>query len=168
MTPLMGTILLFAGSYAPQGWAFCEGQLLSIGDHAQLFSLLGTAYGGNGVTNFGLPDLRSRVPVGAGQGPGLSPYMRGQVAGTETAKLSVAQLPAHTHHVMGNDSPPAVATPRTAFLGGARIYNGAGAESAMNPTSVSETGEGAPHANLPPVLAMHYIIAVDGEYPPRP
>src|ERR1044071_3337098 len=96
-TPFVAEITIFAFNFAPRGWALCQGQLLAISQNTALFSLLGTMYGGNGVTTFGLPDLRGRTPVHVGQGPGLSPYDQGQVGGTETESLTVSQLPAHSH-----------------------------------------------------------------------
>src|SRR4051794_30340022 len=98
-TPFIGQISLFGGNFAPRGWAFCNGQLLAVSQNTALFSILGTTYGGNGQTTFALPDLRGRVPVHFGQGPGLSPYQLGEVGGTETTTLNVNQLPPHTHAV---------------------------------------------------------------------
>src|SRR6185436_412469 len=96
--PFIGMIVMFAATFAPRNWAFCDGQLLSIAQNTALFSILGTTYGGNGQTTFALPDLRSRVPVSTGQGPGLSNYSLGQVGGTETVTLNINQLPAHVHN----------------------------------------------------------------------
>src|SRR6476469_8745709 len=95
--PFLGSIIIFGGNFAPKGWAMCNGQILAINQNTALFSLLGTTYGGNGTTTFALPDLRGRVPVGMGQGPGLSPMTEGQVGGTETVTLTVNQLPNHNH-----------------------------------------------------------------------
>src|SRR6478672_10112699 len=95
--PFLAEIIMFAGNFAPRGWAFCQGQILSIAQNTALFSLLGTTYGGNGQTTFALPDLRGRVPVGTGQGPGLSNYDLGQVSGSESVTLTVSQMPAHNH-----------------------------------------------------------------------
>src|SRR4026209_391528 len=95
--PFLGEIVMFAGNFAPRGWALCNGQILSIAQNTALFSILGTTYGGNGQTTFGLPDLRSRVPVGQGQGPGLSPWTLGEQNGFENVTLSATQMPAHNH-----------------------------------------------------------------------
>ena len=103
-SPFIGQITLFAGNFAPRGWAFCNGQLLSIAQNTALFSILGTTYGGNGQTTFALPDLRGRVPVHAGQGPGLSNYDLGQQGGAESVTLTTAQMPAHTHPANANAS----------------------------------------------------------------
>jgi len=97
--PFVGQISIFGFNFAPRGWAFCQGQLLSIAQNSALFSLLGTTYGGDGVTTFGLPDLRGRVPNGVGQGPGLANYVQGEVSGTESATLTVNNLAAHSHGV---------------------------------------------------------------------
>src|SRR5689334_24076195 len=95
--PFLAEIVLFAGNFAPRGWAFCWGQILSIAQNTALFSLLGTTYGGNGQTTFALPNLASRFPIGAGQGPGLSNYTLGQLAGTESTTLTINNMPAHNH-----------------------------------------------------------------------
>lgn len=102
MEGYIAQIILFAGTFAPRGWAFCQGQILSISQNTALFSLLGTTYGGNGQTTFALPDLRGRAPIGTGQGPGLSSISLGQMAGTENVTLLITQLPAHTHTVTVN------------------------------------------------------------------
>src|SRR5437879_6406836 len=101
--PFLGMIIIVPFNFAPRGWAFCAGQIMPIAQNTALFSLLGTAYGGNGETTFALPDLRSRLPIGAGQGPGLSPYALGQVSGTESVTLNVTQMPQHTHLVNANN-----------------------------------------------------------------
>src|SRR5437879_11862971 len=100
-TPLLGSIIMFAGNFAPRGWALCNGQILPIAQNTALFSILGTTYGGNGQTTFALPDLRGRVPVGSGQGPGLSNYDLGQQGGSESETLTVNQMPEHTHAITG-------------------------------------------------------------------
>src|SRR5271166_5833783 len=97
--PFLGEIRIFGGTFAPLGWAFCQGQLLPIAQNTALFSLLGTTYGGDGVSNFALPDLRGRVPMGMGQGPGLSPYVQGQMGGAESVTLTTQQMPPHSHSV---------------------------------------------------------------------
>src|SRR5579872_2904742 len=102
--PFIGAIVLFCGNFAPAGWALCNGQLLSISQWTALFSILGTTYGGNGTTNFALPDLRGRVPIHPGQGPGLSPYTLGQTGGVETVSLSINNLPAHSHALNGDNT----------------------------------------------------------------
>ncbi len=116
MEPLVGQIILFAGGYAPRGWAFCNGQLLPIAQHKALFSLIGTIYGGDGITNFALPDLRGRVIVGTGQAPGLSQYARGATVGKESVTLTTAQLPQHRHELMGSTSIATRAAPNGASV----------------------------------------------------
>ena len=169
-TPFIGQITLFAGNFAPRGWAFCNGQLLAISQNTALFSILGTTYGGNGQTTFALPDLRGRVPIHPGQGPGLSPYDLGQQGGTETVTLSVSSLPAHTHSVSPGATNGAQTTNRPARAvparGGAYAASPS-ADASMAPTSSAATGGGQPHANTQPYLGLNYIIALEGIYPSR-
>lgn len=167
MEPFIGMITMFGGNFAPRGWAMCNGQLLPISSNSALFSILGTTYGGDGVSTFGLPDLRGRAPVHAGQGPGLSNYALGEKTGTEAVTLTTAQIPSHTHAVQGNDEPPNAQSPRNGLLGGADIYNNRPAESAMDASAVTSTGGGQAHSNIQPVLAVNYIIALEGLYPSR-
>ena len=168
-SPFIGEIILFAGNFAPRNWAFCNGQLLSISQNTALFSILGTTYGGNGQTTFALPDLRSRVPVHAGQGPGLSSYALGQVGGEETTTLTVNQMPAHAHTATN----PAANTDPTsnrpaASLAPARggAYGPTPAAQLAGPT-VAPTGGSQPHSNLQPHLTLNYIIALFGIFPSR-
>lgn len=155
--PFIGEISIFAGNFAPRGWAFCEGQLLMIAQNTALFSILGTTYGGNGATTFGLPDLRGRFPMGPGTGPGLTPRTLGEVSGSESVTLLVNQIPAHTHWLSLSDS---VTT-------GVEAIAGVAAGGAMSPTNTTTTGESQPHENMPPYLAIHFIIALEGIYPSR-
>lgn len=115
--PFVGEIRMFGFNFEPQGWAFCDGRLLPISQNAALFSLLGTTYGGDGVSTFALPDLRSRVPVSLGQGEGLSSYAEGQAGGTETVTITPAQMPAHTHAVNASSSPAASERPAACWPG---------------------------------------------------
>jgi len=170
----VGEIRMFGGNFAPQGWATCDGQLLPINQNAALFSLLGTYYGGNGSTTFGLPDLRGRFPINWGQGVGLSPYQLGQHNGTETVSLTQSQTPAHTHvatAVTAADTSTAVATPKgNLWAANSAIPTYAPSTSAltpMNPGAVSVAGGSQPHNNLPPFLVVTYIIALQGYFPPR-
>jgi len=181
MEAFIATILLFAGNFAPRGWLFCQGQLLPINQNQALFSLLGTTYGGDGQTTFGLPDLRSRVPVGAGQGPGLSSYAVGQQAGKENMALTAAQLPAHSHALNVSNAAATATTPTagaalatmgnkagmgpfTATLG----YNTAAPNTALAPASVGSTGGATPVDVRQPLLGLNYIICLEGIYPSRP
>lgn len=167
-SPYLAEIRMFAGNFAPRGWAFCQGQLLAIAQNTAVFSLLGTTYGGNGTTNFALPDLRGRVPVGQGQGPGLSNVDLGQTGGSETVTLSAAELPAHTHSV----AMPAATGPQTsnrptgAYQASGNAYS-ATTNTTMAAATSAAAGGGQPHSNLPPYLGMTYIIALQGIYPSR-
>src|SRR5262245_27946958 len=114
--PFMAEIVMFAGNFAPKAWAFCSGQILPIAQNKALFSLLGTPYGGTGVTTFALPDLRGRVPVHPGQGPGLSPYSLGQMAGTEMVTLLTTQIPQHSHNVACNGDDATLGVAQNNFL----------------------------------------------------
>lgn len=166
----LGTIRLVAFDYAPLGWALCQGQALPITQNPALFSLLGTVFGGDGVNNFDLPDLRGRVALGQGQGPGLSNYVPGQIGGVETVALSAAQAPAHNHALMAaanvtaaNPGPSlALGTPAAAV----KLY-GSGSPTALAPTSVGTFGSGVGHENRQPYLALNYIIALTGIFPSR-
>src|SRR4051812_113885 len=115
-TPFLGEIRMVGFNFAPRGWALCNGQILSIAQNTALFSILGTTYGGNGQTTFALPDLRGRVPVSAGQGPGLSSYDLGQVTGSENVTLTVQQLPAHSHNIAADATAGNVGSPSGAHL----------------------------------------------------
>jgi microcystin-dependent protein len=173
MDPILGMIQIFGFNFAPRGWAMCDGSLLSIAQNTALFSLLGTTYGGNGQTTFGLPDLRGRVPVGVGQGPGLSPNNLGQVSGTENITLISTQMPQHNHQMMGSSDPQATGDVSGNSLGsvgrgtGATIY-AAGASTQVPMASVTTpAGGNQPHSNMQPYLVMNYCIAVEGIFPSR-
>jgi microcystin-dependent protein len=170
--PFLGMIIIVPYNFAPRGWAFCAGQLLAIAQNTALFSLLGTTYGGNGQTNFGLPDLRSRVPVGQGQSPGNSYYDLGQVGGTESVTLIVQQIPSHTHPVAASSNDAnanraanaALASPPTA------IYDSAGPDgrTTMSPNMIPPSGGGnQPHDNIQPYQVLNYCIAMEGIFPSR-
>lgn len=169
--PFVGEIRMFAGNFAPRGWAFCEGQLLAIAQNDALFSLFGTIYGGDGRTTFGLPDLRGRVPLHMGQGPGLTNRLIGSRGGVENVTLSTNNLPQHSHALrgsanFGSDTSPAGNVPATGA--GANLYtSGAAAEVAMDAAALTATGAGQPHANVMPFLCVHFIVALFGIYPSR-
>ena len=177
--PFLGEIRMFAGNFNPKAWAECNGQVLPIAQNQALFSLLGTTYGGNGVTTFALPDLRGRLPMNWGNGPGLSNYVLGQTTGTETVTLTVAQIPAHTHTltpgcnnaVGGTDSPSAVgAFPATQNLGESAYAMYAAAadkNSNMLGAPTSTTGGSQPHENRQPGLVVMFIICIQGLFPSR-
>ena len=168
MEPFIGQIQLFAFGWAPVGWVICEGQLLSISQNTALFSLLGTTYGGDGVTNFALPDLRGRVPLGVGQGPGRANYSLGESGGAEAVSLTSQQLAAHNHGMQGSASAsskgPANLVP--AYNSSGSAYGPAdGTPMATN--FCQNSGGGQPHDNMQPYLTGCYCIAVAGIYPSR-
>jgi len=176
--PFLGQIMLVGFNFAPQGWAFCNGQLMSISQNTALFSLLGTTYGGNGTTTFALPDLRGRAAVGFGQGPGLSNYDLGESTGTETVTLTVGQMPAHSHLVAANAANANVPSPSGADLaqtfdsGPKKAFNTYStppmtAPVTLDPATVQPSGGLRPHSNIQPVLALNYIIALQGIFPSR-
>ncbi|HET9648626.1 MAG TPA: tail fiber protein, partial [Microlunatus sp.] len=159
MDPFIGELRLFGFNFAPRGWALAQGQILPIAQYTALFSLLGTTYGGNGQTNFALPDLRGRAPISFGQGPGLSAYDQGQVAGQEQVTLIGTQIPAHNHTVGASSSAtsknPADSFP--AFTAAASSY-GSTADLTMNAAMVSGGGGNQPHDNMQPYLVLNWCI----------
>lgn len=168
--PYLGEIRMFAGNFAPRGWAFCNGQLLSIAQNTALFSLLGTNYGGNGQATFGLPNLQGRAPVHAGQGPGLSLYSMGEAGGVEQVTLTTIQIPMHSH-LLAAGSTGTSATPASGLHGttSARDYRyaSAGVGATLNPAAMQLSGNSLPHENRSPYLAMSFIIATAGIFPSR-
>ncbi len=173
--PFLGEIRIFSGNYAPTGWALCDGQLLPISQNTALFPILGTTYGGNGVSTFALPDLRGRVVVSFGQGPGLSPYQQGQVGGAESSTLTTAQMPSHSHSV-GASETPTTADPKGAVPAknvgaqpGSSVHTYAATPdgTTMNSAMIGATGGGHPVSVLQPYLVVNYIIALQGIYPSR-
>jgi microcystin-dependent protein len=170
--PFIAEIKMFAGNFAPRGWAFCDGQLLPISSNTALFSLVGTIYGGDGRTTFALPDLRGRVSMHAGNGPGLSQRRVGQRGGTETVTLNVAQMPSHNHspgcsNDLGDEVLPEgnfVAKPAGADTGEAFAST---ADKTMGTSPSSNTGGNGAHTNVQPFLVVNYIIALVGTFPSR-
>jgi len=169
MEVYLGSLMLVPYNFAPSGYALCEGQLLSISSASALFSLLGTRYGGNGTTNFGLPDLRGRLAISYGQGPGLSSYDQGQVGGTPVVNLTPDQQPAHTHTMSGAKGGGSQVSPASASLAQVPIYSDQNTPlSILNPNSLSTMpGGGQPHGNMMPYQGLNWIICVSGPYPPR-
>lgn len=172
--PFVAEIRIFAGNFAPRGWAFCDGQLMPISQNTALFSLLGTTYGGDGRSTFALPNLQGSVPVGGGQGNGLSYYELGEVGGSATVTLLPSEMPAHTHVANGSTNVGSQAKPNGgiwAAPGAARglaVYSATpGSSPTMNPAAFAPSGSGLPHNNMPPFLALNFIIALQGIYPPR-
>jgi microcystin-dependent protein len=169
--PFVAEIRIVPFNFAPRGWAWCDGQILPLSQNTALFSLLGTTYGGNGQSNFALPDLQGRTPLMPGQGPGLSLYDLGQTGGSENVSLQESQIPSHVHALRGGDSGGApVASPENASLGSspARSYvSNVTASESMSFEAVSQTGSSQPHNNMPPYLTAYFIIALQGVFPPR-
>lgn len=166
--PFVGEIKMFAGNFAPRGFAFCDGQLLAVSGNDALFSLLGTIYGGDGRTTFGLPDLRGRLPVHQGSGPGLTPRPLGQKSGQETVTLTTAQLPAHGHVL--NASAESADAPQAAGSLPAQTAEDAFSTSpnrTLASAALASTGGSQSHPNVQPFLCINFIIALVGIYPSR-
>ena len=168
--PFLGEIRMFAGNFAPRGWAYCEGQLVAVSQNEALFSLFGTIYGGDGRTTFGLPDLRGRVPIHYGNGPGLTPRNIGTKLGTENETLTVNELPSHTHPFKGTDQLGDVANLSNnapARSTAADVYINEAPSANMSTEAVTSIGGGQSHTNLMPFLCIHFIVALTGVYPTR-
>jgi microcystin-dependent protein len=166
----LGEIRIFPFNFAPADWALCDGQILPISQYTALFSLLGTFYGGNGTTNFALPNLQSRVPVHQGKGTGLSSYSIGQTGGTETVKLSQAEMPVHSHPVHADATLAKAANPVGHFpaRSATDIYaDQLHGTSVMNAKMLGDAGGGQPHDNIQPYLVLNFCIALTGIYPSR-
>ncbi len=181
MDPFVGEIRAVGFNFAPRGWALCAGQLLPISQNTALYSLLGTQYGGDGRSTFGLPDLRGRAVVHPGQGPGLSGYTQGEMTGTENVTLLPPELPAHTHgttagtRVGASSTPGTQPSPANSFLANSGSVYQYGEESdgtVMAPNMVTgmsgTAGSSTPHSNMMPYLVTNYIIALQGIFPQRP
>jgi microcystin-dependent protein len=166
--PFLGMIAIYGFNFAPRGWAMCNGQILPIAQNTALFSLLGTTYGGNGQTTFALPDLRSRVPIHVGQGPGLSNYDLGQQSGTENVTLTVNTIPGHTHTFAPPCSSQAASSTKPSSLvpsaGG--TYNNA-PDGTMGAGTTGATGGNQPVPIIQPILALNFCIALEGIFPSR-
>jgi len=173
MEPFIGEVIMFAGNFAPRSWAFCDGQLLPIASNQALFSILGTTYGGDGRTTFGLPDLRGRVPAGPRSGPGLQTIAPGEKIGTNTNTLTVNELPSHNHPLNANGTASGrstVASPANNFS--AQNSDASGnyattADGTMNAQAIGATGGNRPVNNMQPTIGINYIICTEGIYPSR-
>jgi microcystin-dependent protein len=174
--PYLGEIRMFAGTFSPRGNAYCQGQILSIAQNTALFSLLGTYYGGNGTTNFALPDFQGRLPICMGQGNGLSNYTIGQPVGTESVTLLTAQMPAHTHTAIASTAlatqpdpaariPATLASPFTGYY--VQDANKTGSPIAFWANALQQIGGTQPHENRMPALTIAIIIALQGIFPSR-
>ena len=168
--PFVAEIRIFPFNFAPRGWAWCNGQLLPLSQNTALFSLLGTTYGGNGKSNFALPDLQGRAPMFWGQGPGLSLHDLGETGGSQTVSLLESEMPAHGHGLMAQVVPGDAQTPAgTAFARaiGATPYMTPGPVTVMSDLALSPAGGDQPHNNMQPYLTLYFCIALQGVFPPR-
>ncbi|HWX21122.1 MAG TPA: tail fiber protein [Candidatus Binatia bacterium] len=170
----LAEIRIFAGNFAPTGWALCDGQLMPISQNTALFSLIGTYYGGDGRSTFALPNLQGSVPLGTGQGPGLSLRDIGETGGEQTVTLLDTEMPQHTHTVQASTN-GGTDSPANAFWGESKlgktplpVYAASGPNNInMSPNAISIAGSSFPHNNLPPYLCLTFIIALQGIFPPR-
>ena len=166
--PFVAEIRIFGFNFAPTGWAQCDGQLLPLSQNTALFSLLGTTYGGNGKSNFALPDLQGRVPMLPGQGPGLSLYDLGQTGGSEFVTLLESEIPAHSHAARGSSEDDDSTLPGGNSHGQLSVaYAPAAALAPMAPQTLSPAGRSLPHNNMMPYLTLNFCIALQGVFPPR-
>jgi microcystin-dependent protein len=168
--PFVAEIRIFPFNFAPKGWAWCDGQLLPLSQNTALFSLLGTTYGGNGKSNFALPDLQGRAPMHPGQGPGLSLHDLGETGGSETVTLLESEIPSHSHALTASQGDAIERVPAGQLLAtGIAIgqYGAPAAMTAMSPNTVTPAGGDQPHNNLQPYLTFYFCIALQGVFPPR-
>ena len=182
--PFIGEIIMFAGNFAPRGWAFCQGQILSIAQNTALFSILGTTYGGNGQTTFALPDLRGRAPIGQGQGPGLPQVVLGEMSGTTTHTMIITEMPMHNHPFQGsqgastgdgNDTQPGGNVPAIATVNVSNTdyqvtsYRSGAPDASLGgfTGTVGIAGGSQPFSIMQPYLGINFIIALEGIFPSR-
>ena len=169
--PFLAEIRIFTGGFAPKGWALCDGQLMPISQNTALFSLLGTTYGGNGTSNFALPNLQGCAPMQAGQGPGLSLRDLGETAGEQTVTLLQTEMPAHSHTAQAATTPDQTSPESNAWASGQKgfgnVYVPPGNPAPMNPFATSIAGGNLPHNNMAPFLGLTFIIALQGVFPAR-
>lgn len=168
--PFVAEIRIFPFNFAPRGWAWCDGQLLPLSQNTALFSLLGTTYGGNGKSNFALPDLQGRAPMHPGQGPGLSLHDLGETGGSETVTLLESEIPSHSHAVSVSASDATEPSPAGQLFAkgiGIGYYAVPGALTQLSPNAIAPAGGDQPHNNLQPYLTFYFCIALQGVFPPR-
>jgi microcystin-dependent protein len=168
--PFVAEIRIFPFNFAPKGWAWCDGQLLPLSQNTALFSLLGTTYGGNGKSNFALPDLQGRASMHPGQGPGLSLHDLGETGGSETVALLESEIPAHSHQLKSSIAPADSPNPSNAFTAGPasdNLYAPPASLAAMAPNALAPAGGDQPHNNMQPYLTFYFNIALQGVFPPR-
>lgn len=170
MDPFVAEIRIFPFNFAPKGWAFCDGQLLPLSQNTALFSLLGTTYGGDGKSNFALPDMQGNAPMHPGQGPGLSLHDLGETGGSETVSLLESEIPSHSHSEAASATDatdPTGAGQLFAKGAGIGMYAAPGAVTPLSPNAVAPAGGDQPHNNLQPYLTLNFCIALQGVFPPR-
>lgn len=167
--PFIGEIRMFAGNFAPAGWAFCQGQLIPISQNDTLFNLIGTMYGGDGQETFGLPNLSGRAPMHFGQGPGISQsYQQGEMAGVEQVTLSTSQIPVHNHAFVASTDTALNTSPTNNILAAGittKLFTQDVTNGSMNPQSVSAVGGNQPHENMQPFLVISFILSLYGVFP---
>lgn len=175
--PFLAEVRIWANTYVPRGWAYCNGQLINISQYTALFSVVGTLYGGDGYNSFALPNLAGRAAMGQGQGPGLTTRRVGDVVGQSRVTVTQSEMPPHSHDAIANDAPGGTAAPAGDYLAQGQttsgrgshdrpIYNGS-ANASMYPDTVSLTGGNEAHENMQPFLAVNFCMALDGLYPSR-
>lgn len=168
MDPFIGQIIMFGGNFPPRGWAFCDGQLLPISSHSALFSILGTTYGGDGRSTFALPDLRGRVPIHPGSGPGLQSRRLGEKSGQEQVTLTVNEMPSHTHQGgMEVGTGKSGATANGGYIADSNDINKAGGGGNFAGLQIANAGGNQAHNNMQPYNCVNFIIALEGVYPSR-
>ena len=168
--PFVAEIRIFPFNFAPKGWAWCDGQLLPLSQNTALFSLLGTTYGGNGKSNFALPDLQGRAPMHPGQGPGLSLHDLGETGGSETVTLLESEIPAHSHSLVASQADGIERIPTGQLLAtgiGISAYQTPGPLTQLSPNALTPAGGDQPHNNLMPYLTFYFAIALQEIFPPR-
>lgn len=169
--PFVAEIRIFPFNFAPRGWAWCDGQLLPLSQNTALFSLLGTTYGGNGKSNFALPDLQGRAPMHPGQGPGLSLHDLGETGGSDTVTLLESEIPSHSHAMAMSQADGLERTPGdqlpAAGIGGVVAYGPNTPLVSLSPSALAPAGGDQPHNNLQPYLTFYFNIALQGVFPPR-
>lgn len=163
--PFLGQIKLFGGDFAPAGYAFCNGQLLPISENEALFSILGTTYGGDGRTNFALPNLRQRIPIHYGHGAGLTSRSLGERGGSESELLSLSQIPHHTHTLVGTHCPAKTGDPGGNSMAQAGYQNKDSNLVNMAEQALQNTGENEPHLNMQPYIVLNFVMALEGSIP---
>ena len=167
-SPYVGEVRMFGGNFAPAGWMFCDGQLLPNSENETLFQLIGTTYGGDGQSTFALPDLRGRLPIHQGQGPGLSNYLLAERGGTETVTLTTQQIPSHTHAMVASGDAANQITGSGGVVAAAPVlsmYFTAAPDASLNPNALGQNGGNQPHTNFQPYLCVDFIISLFGIFP---